>query len=53
MTHFILTIVIDENRSYMLDLMLDAFRICLIIAVKQVSLCFPDLPSCPVGKMGE
>jgi hypothetical protein len=34
-THFILALVIDDNRSYMLDLMLSAFRIGLVIAVKQ------------------
>jgi hypothetical protein len=42
-THFILAIVIDDNRGYMLDLMLDAFRISLVIAVKQV-LLLPLLP---------
>lgn len=36
--HYILAIIIDENRGYMMDVMIDIFRLGLIIVVQQVNL---------------
>jgi hypothetical protein len=35
--HPILAMIIDEGRGYLVEMMVDVFRIGLIIAVKQVS----------------